>query len=122
MLNKNGTVRGIYCHFDGHQVGRTLSENYTKRDKIDQLLDLGDLSVLGKEIGEKQDFDNFPVSNEKRNWCLAYGRDRDESDIDARIFKNEEEFLDKCKEDFTYLFKDEKWYYRRWNEKLKVFK
>jgi len=50
------TIRSIYCHFDGYPdyVGKVLQEHYTDMNKIDQLLALGDLSVLDKEIGEAQ--------------------------------------------------------------------
>ena len=74
----NGTVDYIYCHFDGYPShnGRILAEHYTSLDKVKELLALGDLSILGAEIGEQQDFNNRETHN--KNWCLAYGRDRGE--------------------------------------------
>lgn len=83
----NGTIKYIYCHFDGYPEhnGKILKEHYTDEAKIDALLELGSLSILGEEIGEQQDFDNRDTCNSK--WCLAYGRDRGESNVEAKISK-----------------------------------
>jgi hypothetical protein len=62
--NQDGTVTSIYCHFDGYidGVGKTLQENYNTREKMEQLIALGDISSLGKTIEE----------------TVAYHRDRGE--------------------------------------------
>jgi len=75
--NADGTITSIYCHWDGYPegVGQTLIDHYTDLTKIDQLLALGDLSILAEEIGEQHDFDN-PTEG----WTLAYGRDRGEDE------------------------------------------
>ena len=46
----DGKVRGIYCHHDGNLrwVGRMLLDCYTDEKKIDELLNLGAISSLGK--------------------------------------------------------------------------
>ncbi len=116
LLLEDGRVESIYCHHDGYlsHNGHILDSFYNNVSKVKQLLALGDLSALGEKLGEKQDF-NKPLGN----MCLAYGRDREEDDVSSQIFDSESEFLDKCKEDFTYLFKEGKWYYRTWNKTLK---
>jgi hypothetical protein len=50
--NQDRTVSSIYCHFDGYidEVGKTLYENYNTREKMEQLIALGDISSLGKII------------------------------------------------------------------------
>ena len=90
MLLEDGSVRSVYCHFDGYPdgVGATLREHYTNAAKIEQLLDLGDLSVLDVEIGEKVDFNGRPEGQ-----CLFYGRDRGETGINARTHADENEWL-----------------------------
>lgn len=77
--NDDGTVTAIYCHYDGYPegVGRTLYTYWTDPAKVDALMDLGNLSVLGAEIGERHDFHEH--HDEHREWCLAYGRDRGET-------------------------------------------
>lgn len=88
----DGSIRYIYCHFDGYEsgVGATLKKHYLDEKKVDALLDLGSLSVLGAEIGEKQDFNN---RNKKEDWCLAYGRDRGDKDVEAVITTNMQDFM-----------------------------
>lgn len=90
------TIRSIYCHFDGYPeyVGKVLQEYYTHENKIDQLLALGDLSILDKEIGETQT-DTFtePDFTRKEGYCLAYGRDRGEMEVDALVHANQNEWL-----------------------------
>jgi hypothetical protein len=89
-LNPDGSLTSVYCHWDGYPdgVGATLRQHYTNPSKIDQLLALGDLSVLEKEIGDRNDFEN-PV----KNVCLFYGRDRGETGIEALVHANVEEWL-----------------------------
>jgi len=75
----DGTKRGIYCHWDGspESVGAKLVAHYTDQNKLEELINLGDLSSLGTEIGEKHDFDDHSAHYD---WCCAYGRDRGETD------------------------------------------
>ena len=51
--NQDGMVTAIYCHFDGYVkgVGKTLFENYD-REKLEQLIELGDISSLGETLDE----------------------------------------------------------------------
>ena len=93
-LNSDGTITNIYCHFDGYPEhnGVILQEHYYTPFKVDQLLALGNLSVLSEQIGEKQDFDSYSTRN--NDWCLAYGRDRGESNQQATVSTHEEFFSD----------------------------
>ena len=114
------TVRAIYCHHDGYPShnGRILLNHYDDIEKVEQLIALGDLSLLGKEIGEKQDFDQ-PTD---RNWCLAYGRDRGETRVESQLFlslDSAELNYDGC--DYFYYFDGHNWLWKRngandWNE------
>ncbi len=90
LLEDGQTIRSVYCHWDGYPegVGATLKEYYTDSTTIENLLDLGDLSVLSENIGQKQDFDNRTEGQ-----CLFYGRDRGEDGIDALVHTNVEEWL-----------------------------
>ena len=74
----------IYCHWDGYisNQGPILVKHYTTEEKVRTLMELGDLSFLGEELGEKHDFDRG--HNEHPRWCLAYGRDRGEDNTQAR--------------------------------------
>lgn len=102
--NADGTITGIYCHYDGYleRVGRILAKHYTDAAKVDALMALGDISSLGAEIGEKHDFRARPDGQ-----CNAYGRDRDEADVSARTFATMREFADDYS--YAYLFTDGAW-------------
>lgn len=108
IRNDNGTVTGIYCHWDGYLSynGKILVENYTTEAAVRELIALGDLSSLGESIGSKHDFDNAPDGV-----CNAYGRDRGETGVDATTFGSWREMLNKVGEEYNYLFvPGEGWY------------
>jgi hypothetical protein len=104
ILNNDKSITGIYLHFDGftHNAGKILREHYTTVEKVEALMTLGDLSILGPEIGEKQDFEG----ERNRDWCLAYGRDRGEPDTDAQTFNN---LADYCYREYNYVFDGKTW-------------
>jgi len=106
-LNSDNTVSYIYCHFDGYPEhnGVILQEHYSTPFKVDHLLALGDLSVLGEVIGEKQDFNNYSTRN--NNWCLAYGRDRGESGVEMRTVSQDEFFNSRDYVDYLYLYNND---------------
>ena len=103
-LLDDGSIKYIYCHFDGYPEhnGEILKEYYKTEAKIDALLELGDISILGEEIGEKQNFHN----KQSNNMCLAYGRDRGDTDIEARIAEGVYEFRDQT---YSYLWDGKSW-------------
>lgn len=103
ILNQDGTVSYIYCHFDGYleHNGAILNEHYTTEGKVRMLMELGDLSVLGENIGEKQDFEN-----RVKGTCLAYGRDRGESNTEAKTI-DYFEYTKGDLEEYIYLFTNE---------------
>jgi hypothetical protein len=105
----NEQIKAIYCHFDGYPsgVGKILKDHYTTEEKINALMELGDLSVLGPEIGEKQDFDNQNTHNE--NWCLAYGRDRGQAETEASIYSDIKEWVGETWVDYHYLWNGSSW-------------
>ena len=75
VKNQNGSYDSIYVHFDGYGHLPILNQFYSTEDKVRELINLGDLSVLGEEIGTKTDFSTFSGQDQ----CLAYGRDRGET-------------------------------------------
>ena len=112
-LLPDGKVRSIYCHYDGYVqggVGEDLLNHYQDESKIDALLDLGNLSGIGKEIGQKQDFYDF--TNQNPNWCLAYERDRGQKNQEARIDASEEVYLKDGDYPYIYLYKNGEWWFR----------
>ena len=83
-------ILSIYCHWDGYPShnGKILKEHYTSPTKVMELLQLGNLSILGPELGEQHDFDGGGVPG----WCTAYGRDRGETEQNAITHKTIKEW------------------------------
>lgn len=105
----NEVIRAIYCHWDGYPEnnGRILQESYQDPDKIRALVDLGDLSSLGKEIGTRCDFRNPP-----KGQCVAYSRDRGEDGCDPRRYATYAEFVNQFNiggVEYWYLWDGKQW-------------
>lgn len=100
----------IYVHSDGYitGAGKTLFNHYKNPKKVEKLIKLGSISILGAEIGKKQSFDNFDY---KSNQCLAYGRDRGEKNVEAREYSSVKEMVAHM-EEYLYIFYPDtcKWY------------
>ena len=106
-LNEDGTVTSIYCHFDGYSggVGRILYEYYTSIEDTDSLIALGDISYLGKRVNPIGD---HSFENPEKDTTVAYGRDRGDSEVGARVDKSVNEYLDNRNDwdiDYKYLGK-----------------
>ena len=101
IQNADGTVTGIYCHWDGYlsHNGKILAENYADEDTVRELIALGDISSLGKTVGTAHDFDNCPAGETN-----AYARDRGERDVAARTEHNWRQFVAENGQEYDYLF------------------
>jgi len=114
-------VRAIYCHWDGYleHNGSILHKHYSASPKVNNLIALGDMSSLRKNIGIQHSFDNRTPEHEDS--CTFYTRDRGE-DAPFQVFKNlkaaEEHYT---WSDYYYCFKYSKaddyqsgeWFYKR---------
>lgn len=99
MVQKDGTVKSIYCHFDGNPETQSdsLYSYYTPK-KVEALINLGHLSSLEDTL----------------SGCDAYGRDRGETGM--RPLKNASlnAYLRSIKKreswaEFIYVFNGKKW-------------
>ena len=102
-----GKIRSIYCHWDGYvsNNGRILQEHYQEARKIGQLIELGSLSSLGAELGNKQDFNDR--STQRDDWCLFYNRDRGE-DLHVSEYNDIPSWIDDM-EEYAYLWNGQEW-------------
>ena len=104
--------KAIYVHSDGDlsYVGKVLLENYNS-SKANHLVSMGNCSMLGKEIGEKIDFnDRIQYDSEDvATQCRFYTRDRDEH----TPFTTYDSIDEATRSDFQhiYVMKDGDWYY-----------
>lgn len=107
-VNSDGSVKVVYLHYDGNRAGQILNVHYQDPVKVAELISNGDMSSLGKDIGEKHDFnDYFP------DQCTFYKRDRDEDDCDAKFFKSVDDVLSAARKlgyiEYLYLYENYEW-------------
>lgn len=81
----------IYLHFDGYpsHALETLKEHYNTQEKVDELISMGDMSVLAVNI----------------ETSIFYARDRHEEKL---IHFGERNFLNGGVS-YSYIFKDGEW-------------
>jgi hypothetical protein len=113
----DGTVEQIYCHWDNYLsgTGQILQNNYMDPFKVQQLLDLGNLSTLGEEIGVKRPFDApgrygsdeyLAFQSKWAGQCLFYGRDRGEYSQQSNKYAHIQEYFSECQqEEYDYLLR-----------------
>lgn len=122
----DGSVQGIYCHWDGYYAhnGVILYESYRDPQKVEQLLSLGNVSYLSAEIEPSEltrkygfdyygseDYLNLPEMEQKRlqhesqQHTLAYHRDRGEDLRHAKTYSSLATFKEAVGDlqEFVYL-------------------
>ena len=107
------TIKAIYCHFDGYVkkgVGETLIKYYSDKDIVERLVNLGDISYLGKKIGDGSEHKSFDKYD--RDTTLFYSRDRGDpfSDTQPATYYSVSEYLSGGDIKFRYLFDGNCWY------------
>ena len=119
IINLDNTVTAVYCHWDGYPEynGTLLVENYDTADKVRDLLALGSISSLGEKIGEKHPFSKFELKDGEvydeaayKGMTTFYGRDRGETDVEARTFSDPTEFVREFGEEYNYLLVNDRWF------------
>ena len=104
--------RTIYCHNDGYlsHNGKVLSEHYNTPEKVDELLELGDISLLGGSLlpGEPG------KAETEENATIAYARDVGEKKTEARVLSSEELLRGNYMQEYVYVYtKEGRWIYCR---------
>lgn len=105
-INETTEVICIYHHNDGSpcSLGETLLDEFNSYDKALNLVSFGDASTIN---GYSATFYNS--WREGESWENTKPTQCDSID----------EYREMCDEPYTYIFKDEKWYVREWNEDWK---
>lgn len=109
-IHTGGGLIAIYCHSDGYpaHVGKVLTEHYTVKFKVGELMALGNLSSLAAQIGEAHDFNDR--SELSADWCRAYGRDRGEKEQGFKMYGSTAAWLADCAHseiEYAYSFFNE---------------
>jgi hypothetical protein len=113
LEHSDGTITAVYCHWNGFPRwnGRMLIDHYGDEERITALLALGNLSELGTELGEAHDFGTHGATHPQ--WCLAYERDRGDTDAMPAVYQDAAAFLigaDEADAEYVYLFREGDWY------------
>lgn len=113
MQYENGTIRAIYCHYDGYingGVGETLFWHFQDADKINKLLEGSDISSLGSRIDASE---GHSFDNRQEGCTVFYARDRGEVRRDPSEYFTSPTFLRGAKNVgaiYAYLFADGEWF------------
>jgi len=112
MVNEDGSITSVYCHWDGYPShnGLILLESYQDPAKIKALITLGDLSSLGPNIAPEGDVVHT-FNDPADGVCVFYGRDRKDKGTECKLAANMKEFLeisDWC--DYCYVFENGEWF------------
>jgi hypothetical protein len=130
----DGTVQQVYSHWDGYIDcnGKILFEHYQDPFKVRDLIDLGDISSLGPNLGVPHPFSQFEIKKDspdfdklialreqadKEGWTTFYGRDRGETGTGAKKFKDFADYVANHQyEEYEYILrKDGNWYVSKYN-------
>ena len=97
VQHTDGTISQIYCHFDGYleHNGRLLVDNYNDLELAEELVSLGDMSVLRHSISSS----------------VFYARDRGETETAPTLFASYKDYSKNyLDQDYNYVFKDGQWF------------
>ena len=95
----SGRYTSIYCHWDGYPtgVGLTLRDHYNTNEKVNFLLEQGDISSLRESVVETVE--------------ESY-RTRGDKNVDAMVFESLDEMCEHyrgCWCEYGYIWMDGKW-------------
>lgn len=105
--------KSVYTHWDSYpEHNGAILQAYYDSAKANNLVALGDLSILGQYI---QAAENLEHSFDKpvKDVCVFYGRDRKETDTGWKVDSTFESFFyraDGCGAEWYYIMKDGVWY------------
>lgn len=106
LERNDGIVEQVYCHWDGYleNNGKILKDHWSDPVKLQTLLNMGDLSSLGSEIGTAHQFDELVSGNA----CTFYTRDRGDAEGLTRkiIYPDFTNYLeDGRREEYNYVLR-----------------
>lgn len=106
LETKEGKFKKVYCHWDGYPShnGKILLNHYKTYNDVDKLLNLGDMSILGEKCDGEP---GHSFETKKELQTVYYGRDRGEDNVSFQIF---DDYRSIPKEEYNYLFKNDKWF------------
>jgi len=120
MALPNGKYKTIYCHSDGYLThnGALLLDHYSDRAKVEELLALGDISILAPNVHPTNKDHAFDYDKREEGVVVAYGRDRSEKNVDAKEFTYDELVSEDSWTEYFYVFtQNDEWHYAHYSNK-----
>lgn len=113
MIDSRGKIHGIYLHWDGYPeyAGKVLLEHYNSHDKVCNLIDMGNLSFLGKHLNP---IGSHSFNKPESDVTVAYHRDRGES-LYISQYDDLYEFSCECLHNYLYDVENDVWMYSEGN-------
>jgi hypothetical protein len=113
ILNKDGTIEQVNAHYDGNifRTGAILLMHYKEPQKVRELISLGDISVLKREVHPSE---QHSFINPQEDVTIFYARDRGDVLIKPGKFNSLDDYLIVgISDEHNYIFdeKKEKWFY-----------
>ena len=135
QLQLDGTVKSIYCHFDGYieHTGKTLLYFYNINEKVDALIALGNLESVEEFINPLSEapeaypfYSDRPVmlkANEhtcqhpQKGVTTAYNRDggEDFNQLISESLEKYEEYISGHTWNYYYIWKGNRWHVKDYN-------
>lgn len=107
IRQKDGIIRAIYCHHDGtpDRVGKLLRNHYGHADRVNLLIDGGDISSLGVLLTPDPHHEHT-FYDPQQDVTVYYHRDRLDSwdDCHPEEFPDVLSFTNAIGIDYYYLF------------------
>lgn|SRR5574344_51073 len=113
IKRKDGTIECIYCHSDGYLEynGKLLHDFYKDPNKVSNLINLGDISLLNQYVNPDPDLPHsFDYNERQEGVVVAYGRDRGELNYQSKKFDNITDYRNSFYnswQEFAYLYDEE---------------
>jgi len=103
-----GKIRSVYCHWDGYPAhnGEMLRRYYSDPDKVQALVELGQISVLKPRVYPTTMDHTFDTPEE--DITIFYGRDRGESNVGYQEYDDFAQYVDNG-EEYMYFFDGKDW-------------
>jgi hypothetical protein len=104
--NSDKSVSSIYCHSDGYPegVGQKLMSFYQDRNKVEELIALGDLSYLEARTAPTPGVPHSFDGERERGVTVAYHRDRGEDLPSPRLDAGLAAFNESDVEEYGYVY------------------
>jgi len=110
-LQLEGQIISVYHHWDGYPewLGVTLNKKFNTREKVEELIDGGDMSSCDTEYG--WDYDYSSEEGKREVSAPSYYSERGE-DCPPKISESITEYLDQTERtdgEYAYLFDNGEW-------------